>query len=127
MQPRSILPKLPSNAYACNARCNIKVLLGMLPLSETRHVPVRPPLPATVATERCAVAAAPTATAAAATTTAATAAIATTTATTATEAAHLSETRVDLLVGLTEHVHEITSLLGVCDIVSKGSRWPGVQ
>ena len=72
-------------------------------------------LPAAV-TKRGAVSAAPATTSAATATTTATAPA--TSATTATAAAttvanHLSETRVDLLLGLTKNVDEVTSLLGV--------------
>lgn len=49
----------------------------------------------------------------AATTTSSAVAVAATT-TTAAEAAHLSKTRINLLVRLTEDVDEIASLLGVC-------------
>lgn len=70
-------------------------------------------LPAAV-TKRGAVAAAPATTSAAATTAATTPAASTTTATAAaTVADHLGETRVNLLLGLTENVDEVTSLLGV--------------
>jgi len=73
-------------------------------------------LPAAASTDRSSVAArvpaatsATTATAAAA----ATPAVAATTATAAAVARHLSQTRVDLLLGLSEHADEVTSLLGI--------------
>ena len=71
-------------------------------------------LPAAV-TKRGAVAAAPATTSAATATTATAPATSTTAATAAatTVANHLSETGVDLLLGLTENVDEVTSLLGV--------------
>jgi hypothetical protein len=71
-------------------------------------------LPAAV-TKRGAVAAAPATTSAAATATATAPATSATTATAAatTVANHLGETGVDLLLGLTKNVDEVTSLLGV--------------
>lgn len=70
-------------------------------------------LPAAV-TKRGSVATAPATTStAAATATAPATTTATTTSSAATVADHLSETRVDLLFGLLEHVDEVTSLLGI--------------
>ena len=71
-------------------------------------------LPAAV-TKRGAVATAPATTSTAATATATAPATSATTATAATTAIadHLSETGIDLLLGLTENVDEVTSLLGV--------------
>lgn len=105
------------NAYAHNAKvATSETLLGMLTspgVGSARH------LPAAVATERCSVATTPSTTATAATTTTTTtAAVATTATATATEATHLGQTRVNLLVGLTKHINEITGLFGVWDIVS---------
>jgi hypothetical protein len=39
----------------------------------------------------------------------------TTTSATAAVAGHLIEARVNLLLGLNEHVHEVTGLLGICE------------
>lgn len=40
-----------------------------------------------------------------------------TTAAATTVAGHLGKTRVNLLLALTEHLHEITGLLGICELL----------
>ena len=68
-------------------------------------------LPATTATERSIVATCPASTTASSSASASVSAATSSTATA--EACHLSETWVDLLIGLLQDLHQLTSLLGI--------------
>jgi hypothetical protein len=78
----------------------------------------RPDLPAAAATKRRVVASGPVSTTTAATSSATAAVTSATTSAAAAIADHLGETRVNLLLGLCENIHEITSLFGICRQVS---------